>query len=83
MRAKGMKTIEDDNNVNTPESLADNNAAPSGGDSFSVEESETDEQKELTRQIEVETGAPPAIRKPAHLILVGGSDDDPPDWPDF
>jgi hypothetical protein len=37
----------------------------------------------LARQIEVETGAPPAIRNPAHLTLVGGNDDDPPDWPDF
>ena len=78
-----MKSNDGDNNVNTPESVADNNAVLSGGDSFSVEETEADGREELTRQIEVETGAPPAIRKPAHLILVGGSDDDPPDWPDF
>lgn len=78
-----MKSNEGDNNVNTPESVADNNAAQPGGDSFSVEETETDGQEELTRQIEVETGAPPAIRNHAHLTLVGSSDDDPPDWPDF
>ncbi len=78
-----MKSNEGDNNVNTPESVADNNAVPSSGDSFSVEETETDGQEELMRQAEVETGAPPVIRNPAHLTLVGGSDDDPPDWPDF
>jgi hypothetical protein len=78
-----MKTNEDDNSVNTPESEADNNAAPSGGDFFSIEGTETDKQEELTRQIEEEPGAPPATRNPAHLILVGGIDDDPPDWPDF
>ena len=78
-----MKSNDGDNNVNTPESVADNNAVPSGGDSFSIEETETDEQEELAQQIEVEPGAPPATRNPAHLILVGGSDDDPPDWPDF
>jgi len=78
-----MKSNEVDNNVNTPESVADNNAAPPSGDSLSVEETETDGQEELARQIEVETGAPPAIRNPANLTLVGGNDDDPPDWPDF
>ena len=78
-----MKSNEGDNNVNAPESVADNNAAPPGGDSFSVEETETDRQEELTRQIGAETGAPPAIRNPANLTLVGGNDDDPPDWPDF
>jgi hypothetical protein len=78
-----MKSNEGDNNVNTPESVADNNAAPSDGDSFSVEETEADREEELTQQIEVETGEPPAIRNPAHLTLVGGSDDDPPDWPNF
>jgi len=65
------------------EGITNNSAAPPGGDSLSVEETETDEQKELARQIEVEPGAPPAISKPAHFTLVGGSDDDPPDWPDF
>jgi hypothetical protein len=72
-----------DNNINAPERVVDDNTAPSGDDPFSVEETETDEQEELTRQIEVETGAPPVIRKPSHLTLAGGSDDDPPDWPDF
>jgi hypothetical protein len=48
-------------NFGTPESVADNNAAPPGGDSFSVEEAETDEREELARQIEVETGAPHAV----------------------
>jgi hypothetical protein len=33
-----MKSNDGDINVNTPESVADNNAAPSGGDSFSVGE---------------------------------------------
>lgn len=78
-----MKSHDGDNNVNTPESVADNNAVLSGGDSLSVEETETGEQEESARQIEVEPGAPPAIRNAAHLTLVGSSDDDPPDWPDF
>jgi len=74
-----MKSNEGDNNANTPESMADNNAVPSGDDSLSVEETEADVREELTRQIEVETGEPPAIRNPAHLTLVGGNDDDPAD----
>jgi hypothetical protein len=74
---------EKDKNFDEPESVVGNNSPPVGGDSFSVEETETDEQKELARQIEVETGAPPAIRNPAHLSLARSSDDDPPDWPDF
>jgi len=78
-----MNSDDGDNNVNTQESVADNSAGPTGGDSFSVGETEADEQEELTRQIEVETGEPPAIRNPAHLTLVGGSDNGPPDWPDF
>ncbi len=78
-----MKSNEGENNVNTPECVSENNAVPSGGDSLSVEETETNGQEELARQIEAETGAPPAIRKPAHLTLVGGNDDDPPDWPNF
>ncbi len=78
-----MKSNDGDNNVNTPESVADNNAVLSGGDSFSVEETEADGREELTRQIETEASAPPVIRNPALLTLVGGSDDDPPYWPDF
>jgi hypothetical protein len=74
---------EKDKNFDKPESVVGNNSPPAGGDSFSVEEAETDEHQELTRQIEVETGAPPAILNPAHLTLAGSSDDDPPDWPDF
>ena len=78
-----MKSNNGDNNVNASERVVGDNAVLSGGDSFSVEETETDMQEELTRQIEVETSAPPAIRNPVHLTLVGSSDDDPPDWPDF
>ena len=78
-----MNSNDGDNNGKAPESVAGDNTASSGSDFFSVEETETDDQEELTRQIEVETGATPAIRNPAHLTLVGGNDDDPPDWPDF
>ena len=78
-----MNDDEKDARLDMTEGITNNSAAPPGGDSFSVDEKETDGQEELPRQIEVETGAPPAIRKPDHLTLVGGSDDDPPDWPDF
>jgi hypothetical protein len=74
---------EKDDSLDTTEVTINNGAAPSGGDSFSVEETETDGQEELARQIGVETSEPPAIRNPAHLTLAGISDDDPPDWPDF
>ena len=80
---KSMNDVEKDNSLDAPESLGGDNSPPVDGDSFSVEETETDRQEELARQIEVETGAPPTIRNPAHLTLVGGSDDDPPDWPYF
>jgi len=78
-----MSKDEKGNNLDAPEGVPGDNSPPVDGDSFSVEETETDRQEELARQIEVETGAPPTIRNPAHLTLVGGSDDDPPDWPDF
>jgi len=78
-----MNDDEKDNSLDAPESVAGDNSPTVDGDSFSVEETETDEHEELTRQIEVETGAPPAIRNPVHLTLVGGGDGDPPDWPDF
>lgn len=78
-----MNDDKKDQGLDTLESEADNNAASPGGDSFSVQESETDEQEKLMRQIDVETGAPPAIRHPVHLTLVAGSNDDPPGWPDF
>jgi hypothetical protein len=78
-----MKSNDVDNNGKAPDRAASDSKAPSSGDSFSVEETETDEQEELAPQIEVKPGEPPAIRNPARLTLVGGSDDDPPDWPDF
>ena len=81
--SESMNDDEKGHSLDTPESVADNNATPPGNYSFYVEETEADKQEESARQIEVETGAPPAIRKPAHLTLVGGNDDDPPYWPDF
>jgi hypothetical protein len=79
------KTMNDekDNSLDAPESVAGENSPPVDGDSFSVAETETDEQEELAGQIEVETGATPSICNPAHLTLAGSSDGDPPDWPDF
>ena len=59
-----MKSNNGDNNVNASERVVGDNAVLSGGDSFSVEETETDMQEELTRQIEVETSAPPAPPEP-------------------
>ena len=78
-----MNDDEKDARLDMTEGITNNNAAPTGGDSLSDEEIETDGQEELTRQIEVETGAPPETRNPAHLSLVDDSDDYPPDWPDF
>lgn len=78
-----MNDNEKNNSLNTTESAAGANAAPPGDDSFYYEETEADEQGELARQIEVETGAMPVTSNPAHLTLVGGNDDDPPNWPDF
>jgi hypothetical protein len=74
---------EKDNGLETTASAGGANAAPPGDDSFYVEETEADKQEESARQIKMETGAPPAICNPAYLTLVGGNDDDPPNWPDF
>jgi hypothetical protein len=73
-----MNDDEKGHSIDTTESAAGANAAPPDDDSFNVEGTEANEQEESARQIEVETGAPPAIRNPAHLTLVGGNDDDPP-----
>jgi len=78
-----MNDDEKGHSLDTPESVADNNATPPGNYSFYVEETEADKQEESARQIEVETGAPPATHNPANITLVGGNDDDPPNWPDF
>jgi hypothetical protein len=78
-----MNDNEKDNSLDTTESAAGANAAPSGDDSFYVEGTEADKQEESAQQIEVETSATPATRNPANLTLVGGNDDDPPNWPDF
>jgi hypothetical protein len=81
--SKSMNDDEKDNSLDAPESVGSDSSPPVDNDSFSVAETETDEQEELARKIEVETGATPAIRNPAHLTLAEGGDDDPPDWPGF
>lgn len=78
-----MNDEEKDDCLNPPEAMVGDCAAQTGDDLLSVVETETDEREELSRQIEVEPAATPAIRKSTRLTLVRNIDDDPPDWPDF
>jgi len=78
-----MNDEEKDDRLNMPEAIAGDCAAQTGDAPFSVIETETDEREELSRQIEEEPDASPAIRKSTRLTLVINIDDDPPNWPDF
>jgi hypothetical protein len=79
---KSMNGDEKSDSLDEPESKSDNGDAPAGGDSFSIGETENNDQ-ELAQQIEMRTGALPATSNPANLTSVGDNDDDPPGWPDF
>lgn len=78
-----MNDEEKEDRLNVPEEMIGDGAAQTGDDPFYVVETDIDEREELARQIAAEPDIPSVIRKPAHLILVKDSDDDPPDWPDF
>ena len=77
-----MNNNEKDNGLDEIESIADNSVAPAGCDSFSIGETENNDQ-ELAQQIEMRIGAPPATSNPTNLTSVEDSDDDPPGWPGF
>lgn len=76
-----MNNNEKDNGLDEIESIADNSVAPAGCDSFSIEETENNDQ-ELAQQIEMGAGAPVPSNL-ANLTSAEDSDDDPPGWPDF
>jgi hypothetical protein len=80
--SKSMNGDEKGDSLDEPESISDNGDAPAGGGSFSIGETENNDQ-ELAQQIKMGAGAPTATSNPANLPSVGDSDIDPPGWPDF